>query len=72
VEGYKRAPIPKLEVWRAVVGKPPLHPLDPAIVGVATDAPETVRPGLRVFGLDEHDAIATFVDERAAPPAGID
>jgi molybdopterin-guanine dinucleotide biosynthesis protein B len=72
VEGYKRAPIPKLEVWRAAVGKPHLHPLDPAIVGVVTDAPDAVRPGLPVFRLDDHDAIATFVDERAASPAGID
>jgi molybdopterin-guanine dinucleotide biosynthesis protein MobB len=29
VEGYKRAPIPKLEVWREAVGKPLLHPARP-------------------------------------------
>ena len=35
VEGYKREPHPKLEVHRAAVGKPLLHPDDPAIVAIA-------------------------------------
>ena len=39
VEGFKREPIPKLEIWRAAVGKPPLHPDDPNIVLVASDDP---------------------------------
>src|SRR5262252_5438264 len=38
IEGYKREPHPKLEVFRAAVGKPLLHPDDPAIVAVASDA----------------------------------
>jgi len=29
VEGFKREPIPKIEIWRAEVGKPLLHPDDP-------------------------------------------
>ena len=39
VEGFKRHPHPKLEVYRAVVGKPLLHPDDDCIVAIATDAP---------------------------------
>src|SRR6266704_2021658 len=39
VEGYKREPHPKLEVYRAGVGKPLLHLDDPAIVAVASDEP---------------------------------
>ena len=39
VEGYKRHPHPKLEVYRAEVGKPLLHPDDDWIVAVASDAP---------------------------------
>ena len=61
IEGFKTAPIPKLEVWRPAVGKPPLHPLDPAIIGVATDEPARLPPtaaGLPVFPLDAYDAIA--------------
>jgi molybdopterin-guanine dinucleotide biosynthesis adapter protein len=70
VEGYKRARIPKLEIWRPSVGKPLLHPGDRHIVAVATDAPGDVADGIRVFRLNETAAIATFVGERAAawPP----
>ena len=39
VEGYKRDRHPKLEVHRSEVGKPLLHPDDPAIVAVASDGP---------------------------------
>ena len=39
VEGYKRERHPKLEVYRAAVGKPLLHPDDPAIVAIAADEP---------------------------------
>jgi molybdopterin-guanine dinucleotide biosynthesis protein B len=38
VEGFKRAQIPKIEVHRAVVTEPLLHPDDPHIVAIATDA----------------------------------
>ena len=38
IEGYKREPHPKLEVYRAAVGKPLLHPDDPHIVAIASDA----------------------------------
>jgi len=37
VEGYKREPIPKLEVHRAATGKPWLYPDDPSILAVASD-----------------------------------
>ena len=66
VEGYKRAPIPKLEVWREMVGKPLLHPVDPHIVAVATDAPERLQSRLPAFALNDADAIATFIAGRAA------
>ena len=39
VEGFKRHHHPKLEVYRAAVGKPLLHPEDDWIVAVASDAP---------------------------------
>jgi len=66
VEGYKRHPMPKLEIHRADLGKPLLHPGDTNIVGLATDTPAAFAGrGLPVFGLDAHDALATFVEERA-------
>lgn len=66
VEGWKRGAIPKLEVWRASLGKPALYPDDPWIRAVATDAPDRVAPGLPTFDLRDADAIATFVVENAA------
>jgi molybdopterin-guanine dinucleotide biosynthesis protein B len=68
VEGYKAAPIPKLEIWRHALGKPLLYPQDPHIVGIATaDALllPVVAGGPAVLGLNAYDAIATFVTERA-------
>jgi molybdopterin-guanine dinucleotide biosynthesis adapter protein len=66
VEGWKRAAIPKLEVWRATLAKPPLHPGDARIVGIATDSPSRSIFGLPAFDLRDAGAIATFVTERAA------
>jgi molybdopterin-guanine dinucleotide biosynthesis adapter protein len=67
VEGFKRDRIPKLEVWRPSVGKPRLHPVDPAIMGIATDMPEALAGAkLPVFRLADIDEIATFVLSRAA------
>jgi molybdopterin-guanine dinucleotide biosynthesis protein B len=66
VEGYKREPHPKLEVHRAGVGKPLIHPDDPAIVAIASDEP---LPAVRVPVIDLHDieGIAEFLLRRAAP-----
>src|SRR5690242_3637671 len=66
VEGWKRAAIPKLEIWREMLGKPLLHPGDPNIVGLATDDPARVVTRLPAFRLNDATAIATFVAERAA------
>jgi molybdopterin-guanine dinucleotide biosynthesis adapter protein len=52
VEGYKGESHPKLEVYRAANGKPLLHPGDPAIVAVASDAPLS---GVRIPVLDLND-----------------
>jgi molybdopterin-guanine dinucleotide biosynthesis protein B len=64
VEGFKRAAIPKLEVYRASVGKSLLHPGDKNIVAIATDGP-LVAP-LPVFALEEVTAIAAFMVAHAA------
>lgn len=74
IEGFKYAPIPKLEIWRQLLGKPPLHPDDGHIVAIATDAPgaAAVNSGaLPLFALDDYDGIATFVMSRATVRSGI-
>ena len=65
VEGFKAAPIPKLEIWRESVGKSLLHPGDPHIVGIATDDPARFAGRLPSFPLDAVDAMATFILDRA-------
>lgn len=66
VEGFKRDPHAKLEVYRAANGKPPLHPGDPSIVAIASDVafPEAGRP---VIGLDDVSAIADRLLAEAQP-----
>ena len=59
IEGYKRHPFPKLEVFRAANGKPLLHPEDPHIVAIASDVP--VESALPRFSLDDPEAIAAFI-----------
>ena len=66
VEGYKRAPHPKLEVFRAAVGKPLLYPDDPAIVAIACDAP-LPSAQVPVVDLDDIDGIADILLKHAAP-----
>lgn len=59
VEGFKQAPIPKLEVHRPALGLPLIHPADPHILAVASDAP--IPTALRVLDLNDVDAVASFV-----------
>jgi len=59
IEGYKYYPLPKLEIYRAANGKPPLYPQDEHIVALATDTP--VQSPLPQFGLEDYDGIAAFV-----------
>ncbi|MFY9841289.1 MAG: molybdopterin-guanine dinucleotide biosynthesis protein B [Xanthobacteraceae bacterium] len=66
VEGFKRHPHPKLEVYRAEVGKPLLHPDDDCIVAVATDKalPQAQVP---VVMLDDIETIANVLQAEALP-----
>jgi len=59
VEGYKYAPIPKLEVWRAETGEALLHPQDSHIVAVASDA--KVETKLPLLDLNDDAGIAQFI-----------
>jgi molybdopterin-guanine dinucleotide biosynthesis adapter protein len=73
VEGYKRAPIPKIEVRRsAAVSDVPLAATDPGVCGIAADYAVEERK-LPVFHLDDTRRIADFIAEtvrlRAPGPA---
>jgi molybdopterin-guanine dinucleotide biosynthesis adapter protein len=70
VEGYKGGSHPKLEVYRAAVGKPLLFPGDPAIVAIASD---THIPGARVprVDLDDVEAVIDILLRHAVPVGGM-
>lgn len=63
VEGFKRAPHPKIETHRAAAGQPLIAPDDPTVLAVASDVPlDLERP---VFDLDDTRTIADFVLKEA-------
>ncbi len=59
VEGFKQEPIPKLEVYRPEIGKPPLFPERSDIVAVASNV--ALATSLPRLALDDVAAIADFV-----------
>jgi molybdopterin-guanine dinucleotide biosynthesis adapter protein len=66
IEGFKRHAHPKLEVYRAAIGKPLLHPDDDCIVAIATDAP-LPQAQVPVVMLDDIEAIANVLQAEALP-----
>jgi molybdopterin-guanine dinucleotide biosynthesis protein B len=66
VEGYKRENFPKVEIHRAEIGKPLLHPEDDWIVAVASDAslPQATVP---VIDLNDVNKIVDVMLVEAMP-----
>jgi molybdopterin-guanine dinucleotide biosynthesis adapter protein len=69
VEGFKRAPIAKIEVHRAAAATPLLFPDDPHIIAIATDeALETRIPQLNINDAAEiADFICGIIEKVAVP-----
>lgn len=63
IEGYKRQPFDKLEVYRSTLGEPLLFPQDPRIVAIAGD--QRVDSELPQFDIDDVSAIAAFIRRHA-------
>ncbi len=59
VEGFKQAAIPRIEVYRPALGKPPLHTEDPTFLAVVTDAPLEIS--LPCLPLNEPARVADFL-----------
>ena len=68
VEGFKRAPIPKIEVHRAAVTEPLLHRDDPYIVAIATDT--VIATALPRLDINDPAQVADFIVARLALPGG--
>ncbi|HEV2677760.1 MAG TPA: molybdopterin-guanine dinucleotide biosynthesis protein B [Aliidongia sp.] len=73
VEGFKRHPMPKLEICRPSLGKAPLWPEDASVLAIALNeaVPEDWQRRLRlpIFDLEAVPAIADFILANAAPLA---
>lgn len=66
VEGFKTERHPKMEVFRAGVGKTPLHPDDHRIVAIASDQPFP-EAGVPVVDINDIAAVGDMVLARAEP-----
>jgi len=66
IEGFKRHAHPKLEVYRAAVGKPLIYPQDDCVVAIASDnaLPQAQLP---VLMLDDIEGIANVLAAEAMP-----
>ena len=60
VEGFKKYPIEKIEIFRPSIGKPQLYPADHLVMAVASDEALNDCP-LPVFDLSDIAAIADFI-----------
>ena len=63
VEGFKRGPHRKIEVHRAALGKPLLHPDDPTVVAMAADPVQAAA--VPVVALDDVGAVVRLVLDHA-------
>jgi molybdopterin-guanine dinucleotide biosynthesis adapter protein len=66
IEGYKTAPHPKIEIWRAANGKDFIHPKDPTIRAIAADETLTGLP-IPLVDLNDARAVADIVLTEAKP-----
>jgi molybdopterin-guanine dinucleotide biosynthesis protein B len=70
IEGFKQGDYPKLEVWRAEVGKATLYPGVVGIAAIATDG-QLMMPSLPMLALSDTSGIADFIFQNAAPTIDI-
>jgi molybdopterin-guanine dinucleotide biosynthesis protein B len=66
VEGFKHHAHPKLEIYRAVIGKPLIYPQDDCVVAIASDTP-LLHAQLPVLMLNDIEAIANVLQAEALP-----
>lgn len=71
VEGFKHAPIPKIEVYRPALGKPALYPTDSSILAVASDVPALPSPATAcLLDLNQAAEVAAFIQQWRASSSG--
>ena len=68
VEGFKSAPIPKIELHRPSMGLSLMAAVDPYVIAVATDEPHMVRIEIPVLSLNRPEDVAEFICDRLPMP----
>ncbi|WP_434355332.1 molybdopterin-guanine dinucleotide biosynthesis protein B [Parasalinivibrio latis] len=61
VEGFRDAPIPKIEIHRPVHGKPLLHPNDRHIIAMASDETIDLPASLTRLDLNQPQQVSDFI-----------
>jgi molybdopterin-guanine dinucleotide biosynthesis protein B len=64
VEGFKHESFPKIELCRPALEAPLLHPDDPEVIAVASDAPLALARPLPLLDLNRPEAIRDFLLQR--------
>ncbi len=63
VEGFKLAPVFKIEVHRPALGKPLIATDDRYVIAIATDQPQQVSTSLPLLALNDPEQIAQFIEQ---------
>ena len=68
VEGFKRAALAKIEIWRATTDMPAQYPHDPHVVAICTDSPQHLPEPteLPLLDLNDAQAVTAFLLRNAA------
>jgi len=63
VEGFKSAPIAKIELHRPTLNKPILAEQDKHVVAIATDEPDKINSNLPLLDLNNAEIIADYIEQ---------
>ena len=63
VEGFKFAPVSKIEIHRPALGKPLIAATDHNVIAIATDQPQHINVTLPLLTLDDPVQIADFIEQ---------
>lgn len=63
VEGFKSAPIAKIEVHRPALGKPLISSSDKYVMAIATDNPSGIDSKLPLLDLNDAEMIASYIEQ---------
>lgn len=61
VEGFKSAPISKIEIHRPKLGKPLISENDKFVTAIATDEPDNIETSLPLLDLNNIEMIADYI-----------